>query len=159
MKRFVAAIALASAIWMAPAAMAEPLNFDQLKTMVAGMGYTPRDLPKTDGTTVSKFEVTVVTTDFTVPIGVEITKSTRFIWCTANLGKSAVTGEIALNMLKRISSIQPTNFWITSSGQLTIGMSIDNREVTPAYLKFVLEKLAGDVGSASDLWQGAIASE
>ncbi len=159
MKSFVAAVALASAIWMAPAAMAEPLSLDQLKTMVAGMGYTPNDLPRTDGTPVTKFEVVVVGADFTVPIGVEVTTSKRFIWCTANLGKSAVTGDVALNMLKRAGSIQPTTFWITSKGQLMIGMSVDNREVTPAYLKFVFEKLAGDVGSTSDLWQDAVTSE
>lgn len=153
MKRFVAAVALASAIWIAPAAVADPLVLAQLKTMVTDMGYEPKDLPKTDGTAVTKFEITVATDDFTVPLGIEITPSARFIWCTANLGKSAVTGDVALEMLKRGGSIQPTSFWITSQGRLMVGMSIDNRDVTPAYLRFVFDKIAKDVSSTAELWQ------
>ena len=153
MKRLVAAAALASAFWSAPAAAADPLNYDQLKAMVANMGYTPKDLPTTDGTPTTKFEILIVTQNFNVPLGLEITKSGRFIWCTAVLGESKLTGEKALEVLKRAPSIQPTAFWITTKGQLTIGMTIDNREVTPAHMKFVLEKVAADVGSTSDLWQ------
>lgn len=158
MRRFVAAVALASAIWIAPAAAADPLNYDQLKEMVANMGYTPKDLPTTDGSAATKFEILIVTQNFNVPLGLEITKSGRFIWCTASLGESKLTGEKALEILKRSPSFQPTAFWITSKGLLTVGMTVDNREVTPAHLKFVLEKVAADVGSTSDLWQAPAAN-
>ena len=67
-------------------------------------------------------------------------KSTRYIWCTANLGKSTLTGERALGLLNRGGSVQPTSFWITDSGDLKIGVAIDNRDVTPAHMKFVMEK-------------------
>lgn len=34
-----------------------------------------------------------------------------------------------------------------------IGIAIDNRDVKPDTLKFVMDKLAGDVGKTSDVWQ------
>lgn len=153
MKALVTAIALAAMMIEAPLAAADPLTPEQLKTMVANMGYTPKDLESTDGSPVNKFEIQLATSSFNVPVGVEITKSTRFIWCTASLGDSKLTPEQALEVLKNGSSIQPTSMWITSKGQLMIGMPIDNREVTPAYLKFVFEKVAADVGATAHLWQ------
>ena len=36
---------------------------------------------------------------------------------------------------------------------LKIGMAIDNRDITPTHLKFVMEKVAADVGSTADVWQ------
>jgi hypothetical protein len=153
MKGLVATIALASAVWMAPAAVADPLDLDQLKTTIAGMGYTMSAPLKPDGTPSNNVEITIKTASFNVPIGVEISASGRYIWCKASLGQSQFTGEDALAALKRATSIQPTNFWITSSGMLMIGIAIDNRDVTPEHLKFIFEKLAADVSSTSDLWQ------
>lgn len=130
-------------------AAADPLTYVQLKTMVAGMGYTPNDLSGE----ASKFEATLVTELFNIPIGFELSKSGRYIWCTANLGKSNVTGDRALDVLKRMGEIQPTTMWVSSNGNFMIGIAIDNRDVTAAHLKFVMDKLGADVGTTAPLWQ------
>ena len=152
MKVLARAAVLAGAIVLLPmTAMADPLTYGGLKSMVENMGHTINEISATPGS--EKFEVTITTGAFNVPLGLEVAKSTRYIWCTASLGKSTLTGERALELLKRGGSVQPTSFWITDSGDLKIGVAIDNREVTPAHMKFVMEKLAADVGSTADLWQ------
>lgn len=153
MKGLFAAIAMASVVVLAPVAAADPLNLEKLQTMVTGMGHTPKLQTKADGTPSTVFEITITTSGFNVPIGVEISPSGRYIWCKASLGKSQLTGDDALAVLKRLTSIQPTGFWITSSDILMIGIAIDNRDVTPEHLKYIFEKLAGDVGNTADIWQ------
>lgn len=150
MKTLFRAALVASAIFAAPlTAAADPLTADTLKTMVTNMGYTPKDV----GKDTPKLEILVVTSSFNVPLGVEITKSERFIWVTANLGTSKLDGDRALQLLKRSSDWQPTQFWITSSNTLTIGMAVNNADVKPENLKFVFEKVAADVAKSSDVWQ------
>lgn len=145
----------AMAIAFAPmTAAADPLTYAGVRTMVEGMGYTPADVSTTPGA--EKFEVVIVTDGFNVPVGFEVSKSGRYIWCTAFLGKSTLTGERALALMKRGGSVQPTSFWLTDKDELKIGIAIDNREVTPAHLKFVMEKLAGDVGKTADIWQAPV---
>lgn len=155
MKRLFAAIAVASTVLLAPVADADPLTYQKLQEVVTGMGHTPKPLPKDDGTPPSKFEITIVTTGFNVPIGVEVSPSGRYIWCSASLGESKLTGDDALAALRRIGSIQPTTFWITSKNYLMMGIAVDNRDVTAEDLKRIFDKLAADVGSTADIWQKA----
>lgn len=146
---------LALALAGAPlTAAADPLSYDQLKTLVTNMGYTPKEV----GVSTPKMEILVVTPSFNVPIGLEVTASQRYVWLTANLGPSKLTPDQALALLKRSSEWQPTQFWVTSSNNLTIGLAINNTDVKPDVMKFQLEKLAGDVGKSSDIWQGTAAA-
>ena len=149
MKRTVLAALCVAAAYAAPMAAADPLTYDGLKTMLTGMGYTPKDIVKTS----PKIEILVVTDAFNVPIGLEITPSGRFIWATANLGESKIDGDRALQLLKRAPDWQPTQFWLTSSNTLTIGLAINNTDIKPDLMKFALEKIAGDVSKSSDVWQ------
>lgn len=146
-----AALAAAVIAFMPMTAAADPLTYAGVKAMVQGMGYTATDISTKPGE--EKFEIVVVTDGFDVPLGFEVSKSSRFIWCTAFLGKSTLDGERALALMKRLSGVQPTSFWLTENDDLKVGMAIDNRDVTPAYLKYVVEKVANDVGNMSDVWQ------
>ena len=132
-------------------AWADPLTHAQLKTMIEGMGYPAKEI----GKTTPKLEITLTTPQFNVPAGVEITPSGRFIWITANLGESKLDGDRALQVLKRSQEWQPTQFWITSANTLTIGIAINNLDVTAETMKFALDKLGGDVGKSADLWQAS----
>src|SRR5262245_39231414 len=115
MKRMVFAALCAVAAYVAPVAAADPpLNFDQLKTMLAGMGYSPKDL---DGDS-PKFSIDISTSNFNIPAGFEISKSGRYIWVTANLGISKLNGDLALQALHKIGDIQPTSFWVTPKNNL-----------------------------------------
>lgn len=152
MKVLARAAVIAGLIAFTPmAAVADPLTYGGLKSMVENMGHTLKEISTTPGG--EKFEVTISAGGFDVPVGFEVAKSTRYVWCTAYLGKSTLTGERAIALLSRGGSVQPTSFWITDKGDLKIGMAIDNRDITPAHLKFVMEKLAADVGSTADVWQ------
>lgn len=153
MKGLFAAIAMATTVLLAPVAAADPLTVGTLQTMLTGMGHTPKPMPKDDGTPPTKFEITIVTSAFNVPLGVEVSPSGRYIWCSASLGQSKLTGDDALAVLKRIATIQPTTFWITSKDYLMIGIAIDNREVTTEVLQRIFDKLAADVGATSGIWQ------
>lgn len=153
MKGLFAAIAMASTVLLAPVASADPLTFPQLQAMITGMGHETKPMNKDDGTPANKLEFTIVTTGFNVPIGVELSPSGRYIWCSASLGLAQLSGDDALAVLKRNSSIQPTTFWITSKNYLMIGVAVDNREVTAEDLKRIFDKLAADVGSTADIWQ------
>lgn len=143
-------LALAAFAVAAPlTAFADPLDYAGLKKMVTDMGFTPNELPS-DNSPI--FEVTVVTEGFNVPIAFEVSRSGRYVWARANLGKPEISGDKALALLKKNSELQPDMFWVTSSGTLLLGMPIDNRDITPAHLRFVLDKIAADVGASSSLW-------
>jgi hypothetical protein len=143
----VLACALAGA---AGPALADPVTYDALKTMVQGMGYTPKELGKPDS---PLFEVTIASNGFDVPLGMEISKSGRYVWVRAMLGQAdKLPPERGTELLKKQGEIQPTMFWITKSGNLLAGMAIDNRDVSPEHLRFVMEKIAGDIAATSALW-------
>lgn len=146
-----AAMVAGATMFMPMTAMADPLTYGGLKSMVEGMGHEVKETSSTPGS--EKFEVTITTDAFNVPLGLEVSKSGRYVWCAASLGKSTLSPDRARMLLQRAGGVQPTSFWITDSGDLKIGVAIDNREVTPAHMKFVMEKLAADVGSTADLWQ------
>ena len=147
-----AALAAAVVAFAPMTAAADPLTYAELKAMVEGMGHVTKDISTTPGE--EKFELIVATDQFDVPLGFDVSKSKRFIWCTAFLGKSTLDGEGALALLKRLGGVQPTSFWMTENDDLKVGLAIDNRDVTPAHLKYVIEKVAKDVVSMVDVWQG-----
>lgn len=76
--------------WLLPvvskAQSCDPLDARKLKDMLIGMGYTVKDLNTDIGK--EKYEVSITTTGFNVPISYEISPSKNFIWLIANLGKA-----------------------------------------------------------------------
>lgn len=147
--------ALAFALVLAPlalpgAAMAAPLSYSQLSTMITNMGYTGKQISSDPAK--PKLEISTKAGTFNVPMGIEVSPSGRFIWISVNLGAKTLTAEQANAILKRAAAVQPTQFWYTDSGNLMVGMAIDNREVTPAYLRFVIDKVGADVAATADIW-------
>lgn len=148
---FVLFFSVAALIAQPHQASAAPLTYPQLKTMADNLGYVSKEIAKPSEN--PKFEVNAATQGFNVPIGFELSGSTRYIWASANLGAAGhIDGPRALELLKTNATIQPTSFWISSTGNLMIGIAIDNREVTPIHLKFVIDKIAADVGSTAQKW-------
>jgi hypothetical protein len=130
-------------------AIAEPLDHAKLKTMLTGMGYTPKET----GVAPSQLlEVSITTASFNVPVGLEVSGSGRFVWARATLGDVNLTGEQALEALRSNANTQPVMFWLTSKNQLVIGMAIDNRDITPEQLRFALDKIAVDVTNTAPIW-------
>lgn len=138
---------------LAPQGEEKPLDSQELKSMIVNLGYAAKDL----GTDPAKpkFELTITQGGFDIPIAAEVTASKRFIWLTAFLGEKSKMADFdarASKFLDSNYSIQPTQWYTTSKGNLMIGIAIENRNVTPAHLKWRIEKIAGDVVNTKDLW-------
>lgn len=137
---------------------AQALDMLQLRTMLENMGNTVKVLDGTDAAPTA-YEVPMKSGDFDIPVKLEISASGRYIWATAFLGSAAsVDGARALALIKKNAEIQPSTFYITAKNNLQIGYAIDNRSLSPAHMKFVLEKLAGDVAGTSSVWSPPAAS-
>ncbi len=130
----------------------DPIDPRQLKEMLIGMGYTVKDLNTEPGK--EKFEITVVTSSFNVPLGYEISPSKNYVWITAMLGTamdSTSTKNAAL--LRQNFSIQPCQFYITTKGNLMMGLAIENRGLTAAIMRRHTDKISSDVSKTGPYWQ------
>ncbi len=86
-----------------------PLTRPQLKDLLVQMGFTVKDVVKTEGK--EKYEVSHPGSGFNVPLGYKISVSTNFIWLTAFLGKpETITAEKSMALIKKNTDIQPSFF-------------------------------------------------
>lgn len=146
----IAAVCMAAALTV-PAG-ADPVTYPQLKEMVTNMGYEPSNL---EGAASPMFEVAITTASFKVPIAFELSGSGRYVWARTTLGKFDGSSGRAVKLLKSNATTQPVMFWITSSDMLVLGMAIDNRDVTPEHLRFVMERIANTVDETAPIWNAA----
>ncbi len=129
-----------------------PIGAPVLKRILGELGYTVKELNATLGK--EKYEILITTQALDVPMGIEISPSTNFIWLTVNLGKPFEDASLKnIALLKRNSVIQPCQFYITESGKLMMGMALENRGVTNAVLKKFSDKLADNVATNKEYWQ------
>ena len=125
------------------------MSYPQLKEMVVNLSYEPNELPGGDSPI---FEVFITTASFKMPIGFGLSGSGRYVWARTTLGKFDSSSERAVKLLKSNGSTQPVMFWITSADMLVLGMAIDNRDVTPEHLRFVMERTAKSVDDTAPIW-------
>lgn len=145
-----AATLIASLIIGQTQATPDRLDAAGLKTMVAGLGYEVKDLNTEVGK--EKYEFAVKKKSFNIPIGTELSNSKNYVWLTVFLGPNSPTKPHE-DLLKANYSIQPSFFYITTKGNLMMAEAIDNRDITPAILRRVIDKLSDDVDANSALWQ------
>ena len=129
----------------------EPLNTAQLKKMLTELGYTTKDLETKPGK--EKYEVKHTLRAFDVPVGYEISPSTNFIWLTVMLGKHKTDTSYSFALLKHNAKIQPCFFYITASGNLMMGLAVENRGVTNAILRKHTDKILNDVIDNAAVWK------
>lgn len=127
----------------------KPLDPAGLKSMVVGLGYEVKDIGTEPGK--EKYEFVVTTEGFNVPLGVEISPSKNYIWLTANLGATKETTDYQ-GLMKANGIVQPCLFYVTKGGTLMIAMAVENRDVTPAWLRKGINKVAGDVSAQASVW-------
>ena len=130
----------------------DPITQSRLKEILVQLGYTVKDLNTTAGK--EKYEAAASTTDFNVPIGFEISASSNYIWLTVFLGKApGDTSSAFYNLLKQNFKIQPTFFYITDSGNLMMGLPVDNRGVNNTVMKRYIDFISGKVSETKLYWQ------
>lgn len=130
----------------------DPIDRTQLRNMLVQMGYTVSDLSKEPGK--EKFAVNITSGGLNIPVAAEISNNSKFIWLTVFL-TNADSLNVSKNyaLLKENANTQPTHFYITKSGKLMLGVPIENKGVTNAYLREKLESLADNVVSKKAIWQ------
>ena len=138
----------------APATSTEqcgPINQTKLREILVQLGYNPKDIVTTPGK--EKYEVKLTKGGLDIPMGLEISPSTNYIWLTVNLGKAPADSLKYFRFIKQNSKIQPALFYVTDSGTLMMGLPVDNRGMNNALIKRYTEFIAGKVADTKDIWQ------
>ena len=128
-----------------------PINQSKLKELLVQLGYTPKEIVATPGK--EKYEIKITTGGLDVPMGLEISSSTNYIWLTVFLGKASSDSSNYFKFIKQNAKIQPALFYITDSGNLMMGLPVDNRGINNALLKRYTEFIAGKVADSKNIWQ------
>ena len=128
-----------------------PIKQTQLKELLVQLGYTQKELVSTPGK--EKYEIKMVAGGLDVPMGLEISPSTNYIWLTVFLGKAPSDSSKYFQFIKQNSKIQPVLFYVTDSGNLMMGLPVDNRGINNTLLKRYTEFIADKVASTKDIWQ------
>ena len=128
-----------------------PINQTRLKELLIQLGHTVKDIVTTPGK--EKYEIKINKGGLDIPMGLEISPSTNYIWLTVNLGKPPSDSSKYFQFIKQNSKIQPALFYVTDSGNLMMGLPVDNRGINNALLKRYTEFIAGKVADTKDSWQ------
>jgi hypothetical protein len=123
----------------------------QLRDMLAQLGYEVKDLDTTAGK--EKYSFTVEQGGLNIPVAVELSPNESYIWFTVFCKDGIPAGDKAVAQLKRNADIQPSQFYITKSGKVMMGLCLENHEVTNAILRQKAVKIADDVVKSKDDWQ------
>ena len=110
-----------------------------------------KDIVTTPGK--EKYEIKINKGGLDIPMGLEISPSTNYIWLTVNLGKAPSDSLKYFRFIKQNSKIQPALFYVTDAGNLMMGLPVDNRGINNALLKRYTEFIAGKVADTKDSWQ------
>lgn len=126
------------------------LTNDGLKQMLTAMGYNPKALSK--GFLIS-FKAGV---DWTINVQLVLSPNLTKLGMNANLGKveeASVTAAQWAELLVSNGDIDPSAFYFDRTlGKLYLHRSLDNRAITPDFLRKQIEAFGGNVVSTSKLW-------
>ncbi len=122
----------------------------QLREMLVQLGYEVNDLDTTAGK--EKFSFKLERGGLNIPVAAEISPNGKFIWLTV-FCKQDPPADKGLTLFKQNAEIQPSQFYITKSNKLMVGLAIENHESTNASLRDRTEKIVNDVVKTKDDWQ------
>lgn len=126
------------------------LNDDKLRQMLDGMGLEPKPLSK-------GFLIAIKRESWTINLQLVISPDQAKIGMNANLGvienPDAVTAAQWKALLAANTDIDPSSFYFDSKQKkLYMHRVLDNREVTPAYLRTQIDNFIGNMKSTEALW-------
>lgn len=154
------AVVLLSVIGMAPVspvraatamADAEGLTDDTLKQMLLGMGIEPKPLSK-------GFLVAIKQDTWTINMQLVISADKSKLGFNANLGKvdapDTVTATQWRALLISNGDIDPSSFYFDmEQKKLYLHRSLDNRAITPVFLRGQIDNFVANVRGTADLWK------
>jgi hypothetical protein len=124
------------------------LDSEALRKMLEGMGF---ELKSIGTDKAPKWEFKVTGKGFDIPVGAELSSSRNYIWFTVLLNTDATKAN-PTELLKRNAKIQPSQFYVTTKGNLMMAVAIDNRAVTPAVTRRNIDTLSDNVSTTADAW-------
>jgi hypothetical protein len=149
-----AAAGLAVAAGFATLQSEDKLDAVGVSKMVQGMGYELKTLNTEVGK--EKYEFTISKGGLDIPIAAEVSPSKNYIWFTIFFGEAPVAaqanGAKMHALLNWNFKVQPAQFYITDKGNLMMAYAIDNRNVTPALMRRVIDKIVDDAVRSKDAW-------
>lgn len=139
-----------SATEPASAPAPEALTDETLRLMLANLGYAPKALSK-------GFLIAVKREDnWTINMQLVLSPDQTKFGFNANLGKvdeAGVTAAQWAELLVANGDIDPSAFYFDREKQkLYLHRSLDNRAVTPEFLRQQIDKFANNVKSTEKLW-------
>ncbi|MBS1718315.1 MAG: hypothetical protein JSS72_11345 [Armatimonadetes bacterium] len=154
------AIALLSSAALAPVSHAQSsdndssvaqLDDDGLKLMLTNLGLEPKPLSK-------GFLIAIKQGTWTVNIQVVLSGDKSKLGLNANLGKvddpDSVTAAQWKSLLISNQDIDPSSFYFSDTAKkLYLHRVLDNRAVTPPYLKHQIDEFTNNIVKTSDLWK------
>jgi hypothetical protein len=147
---FIGLTLLLSCVFLLGFAQNSQVDRKQLRDMLTQLGYEVNDVVKDAGK--EKYSVKFTNNGLDIPVGYEISPSNSYIWLTANLGEAPTDSAKFLGLLKENAKIQPSFFYITSSGRLMAALPIENRGVTNVILRQRSETFSENVGKTKEIW-------
>lgn len=132
------------------------LDLPALTAMLKGLGYEPEAAGD------SAQRVTVERDKFTFRITFSVSGNTKKVWMSSYLVEipdltrvpsSALTGVLLSN-----GDIGPAHFYLVKTGDkhwLKIGFALDNRNITPAYLRSEMDWFMDRMSDTATLWDKA----
>lgn len=123
----------------------------QLRSMLVELGYEVKDLETEPGK--EKFSVMTRSNSLDIPVGIEQSPSSKYIWLTVNLGTApADTSSKYKALIRENAKTQPCLFYSTASGLLMMGLPLDNRGISNTILRDRIDAVSRNVGNTKQIW-------
>lgn len=122
-----------------------------LQQMLDNMGFEPKKLS-------NGYLITIKRDSWTYYVQVSLSSDKTKMGLNSNLGvvekPETVTAEQWKNLLISNGEIDPSTFFFDkTSNKLYMHRSLDNRSVTPAFLRQQIENFCGNIKDTSSLWK------
>ena len=123
----------------------------QLHDMLGELGYTVKDLDSTAGK--EKYSFTIERGGLNIPVAAEISANGHYIWFTVFCKAGEPDNDKAVKLMHQNAEIQPSQFYLTKSNKLMMGLCVENHDVTNATLRERAEKIVDDVVNTKSDWE------
>lgn len=127
------------------------LTNDTLKSTLDGLGYEPKALSK-------GFLVALKKDSWTINMQLVLSPDQTKLGINANLGAIEKMEDVPaatwLALLQENANIDPSSFYVDKDQKkLYLHRVLDNRAITPAYIRKQVETFAGNVRDTEALWK------
>lgn len=132
----------------APAAASGARITHDFLRQVAEANYGPATNIGTGGT--PAYEVMAVRDGNRIPVVVELSGNTEYLWVSVRLTEGPVSPAIASQALQRVKDLQPTMMWEFKG--LRLGRALANEGLTAEDIRQTVDQVAADTVATIDLW-------